>query len=366
MFIIQTPARYLQGKGILDSLGTHVKQFADNFLVLSGKTALKMKQKEIEMDCASHHLSCTFVAFGGESTSAEVERVIGIIKEKKCGAVIGMGGGKVLDTAKSAAFKCNLPIIIVPTIASSNAPCSCEAMIYSPEGLVVDCEIYPRNPDLVLVDSEIIANAPTPTLVAGIGDAISTYLEARTCYENHYANIHHTGVSETAFALSKICYDLLINNGRNAKGSVEEKVVTPALEKTIEAIFYLSGVGFENSGLSCAHSIHDALTALPECHPYMHGYKVAFGGLCHLLLENRPSTEVLEYLKFSTEIGLPITFEQLGIMENVEKKIKEISSLAFIKDPLHECKMPPEITADDIYTAMMMADKLGRQFLSDQ
>lgn len=366
MFLIQTPARYMQGKGILNALGTHVQQFSQHFLILSGKTGLKMKQREIEENFRLHHLSCTFVEFSGESTLAEIARVVDIIKEKKCGAVIGLGGGKVLDTAKSAAFKSNLPIIIVPTIAASDAPCSCEAVIYSPEGKVMNCEIYPRNPDLVLVDSEMIAQAPVAALVAGIGDALSTYLETRTCYEHHLSNVHGTAVSETALALSLTCHGLLMDYGCAAKGSVEEKLVTPALEKVIEAIIYLSGVGFENGGLSCAHSIHNALTSLPECRQYMHGYKVAFGGLCHLLLENRPLAEVDEYLKFSVEIGLPVTLAQLGITENVEEKIRAIASLAFVEDPHQACKMPPGITAADISAAIISADQMGRSFLLQQ
>ena len=363
MFIIQTPARYLQGKGLIDELGEHVKVFGTRFLILSGKTALRMKKEIILSDFSKHDLEAEIVEFCGESTMDEILRVKGIAEEKNVDAIIGMGGGKALDTAKSAANKVNKPVVIVPTIAASDAPCSCESMIYSEEGEVVDFEVFDTNPNLVLVDTDMIANAPVHTLVAGIGDAAATWVEARTCYENDFENCHGMKVSETAIGLARLCYEILMKHGVAAVKANEIGKATSDLEKVVEANIYLSGVGFENGGLSCAHSIHDALTLLPECHKYMHGFKVAFGTLCQLVLEHRPKEEIDEYIAFSARIGLPITLEEVGITDGIEDKVKIIAENAYITDPNHECKMPPKIGVDDIYAAVIAADELGRAYL---
>jgi len=77
-------------------------------------------------------------------------------------------------TGKIVADRLGIPVVVVPTIASTDAPCSACAVVYNEEGVVVRVEYQKRNPDLVLVDSEIIAQAPERFLVAGMGDALAT------------------------------------------------------------------------------------------------------------------------------------------------------------------------------------------------
>jgi glycerol dehydrogenase len=69
----------------------------------------------------------------------------------------------------------------------------------------------------------------------------------------------------------------LLEEGEKAMLAAEQHVVTPALERVVEANTYLSGVGFESGGLAAAHAIHNGMTAIPDAHHYYHGEKVAFG-----------------------------------------------------------------------------------------
>ena len=68
-------------------------------------------------------------------------------------------------------------------------------------------------------------------------------------------------------------------------------VSTRAVEDTIEATIYLSGVGAESGGLAAAHAIHNGMTAVPSLHRAQHGEKVTFGLLAQLVLENAPAEE---------------------------------------------------------------------------
>ena len=109
--------------------------------------------------------------------------------EHKSQVVVGAGGGKVLDAARAAAADLNLPVVNCPTVASSDAPCSALSVIYSDEGVVEGSRFYRKNPDLVLVDTQVIALSPPRLLVAGMGDALATWFEAKTCAQGHVKNM---------------------------------------------------------------------------------------------------------------------------------------------------------------------------------
>jgi glycerol dehydrogenase len=72
-------------------------------------------------------------------------------------------------------------------------------------------------------------------------------------------------------ALAKLSWDTLIDYGFSARQAAQQHVVTPALEKVVEANTLLSGLGFESGGLAAAHAVHNGLTALDETHHFMQG-----------------------------------------------------------------------------------------------
>src|SRR5208337_4725857 len=186
-------------------------------------------------------------------------------------------------------------------------------VIYTDEGVFQEYRFYRKNPDLVLVDTEVIAQAPPRLLVAGMGDALATWFEAKTCVEGYVKNMRGGGSTRSAAALAELCYKTLLEDGAAALQATRTKVVTPALERLVEANTLLSGLGFESSGLAAAHAIHNGLTIAPGTHDYMHGEKVAFGLVAQLMLESQPQTVVDEVLTFSAKVGLPMTFADIGI-----------------------------------------------------
>lgn len=158
-----------------------------------------------------------------------------------------------------------------------------------------------------------------------------------------------------------MCYDTLLEDGLKAKLSVINKVPTKALENIIEANTYLSGVGFESSGLAAAHAIHNGFTAIKECHSLYHGEKVAFGTLVQLVLENSPMEEIEEVMDFCVEVGLPITLADLGINEINEEDIMKVAEISCDKNDTMG-NMPFEVTKEDVYSAILTADELGKVY----
>lgn len=131
--------------------------------------------------------------------------------------------------------------------------------------------------------------------------------------------------TQAALALAELCYNTLIEEGEKAMLAAEQHVVTPALERVIEANTYLSGVGFESGGLAAAHAIHNGLTAIPDAHHYYHGEKVAFGTLTQLVLENAPVEEIETAAALCHSVGLPITLAQLDIKQDIPAKMRTVA-----------------------------------------
>ncbi|MBU0248816.1 bifunctional L-1,2-propanediol dehydrogenase/glycerol dehydrogenase, partial [Escherichia coli] len=99
--------------------------------------------------------------------------------------------------------------------------------------------------------------APARLLAAGIGDALATWFEARACSRSGATTMAGGKCTQAALALAELCYNTLLEEGEKAMLAAEQHVVTPALERVIEANTYLSGVGFESGGLAAAHAVHN-------------------------------------------------------------------------------------------------------------
>jgi len=293
-----------------------------------------------------------------------VNRLITILQNADCDGVVGVGGGKTLDTAKAVAYYAKVPVIIAPTIASTDAPCSALSVIYTDTGEFESYLILPCNPNVVLVDTEIVAGAPVRLLAAGIGDAMATYFEARACYQSRATTMAGGESTEAAMSLARLCFDTLLAEGHKAMLAVQKKVVTEAVERVIEANTYLSGVGFESGGLAAAHAIHNGLTVIPDAHHFYHGEKVAFGTLVQLILENAPKAELDTVCALCTRVGLPITLAQLDIKEGIEDKLRAAAEAACAEGETIYA-MPFKVTATKVYAAMIAADQYGQDFIKN-
>jgi glycerol dehydrogenase len=358
MRTIQSPGKYIQGPDALSSLSSYIKPLGSRWLILidAAMQSCQSRFSPGETDDVHYHIEL----FRGECSSQEIQRIAALTKSHGCDGIIGFGGGKVLDTAKAVAFHQRLRSVMLPTVASTDAPTSALSVIYTEEGEFDKYLFLPANPDMVIVDSTIIASAPVRLLVSGMGDALSTWFEAQACYESRSANMSGGQTTRAALTLARLCYDTLLQEGKKAKIAVEQKVSCRALERIIEANTYLSGIGFESSGLAAAHAIHNGLTQLEDCHHYYHGEKVVFGTLTQLVLQNSSDAQIDEVLDFCVSVGLPVCLEQLGVTENVQEKMRLVADKSCSEGETI-FNMPFSITAESVYSALTIADQLGRQ-----
>ncbi|HHX60842.1 MAG TPA: glycerol dehydrogenase [Epulopiscium sp.] len=354
--IMISPSKFILGRGEMKNLGKHIAAFGKKAVIVSHPDDFN-RQKEA-LEGAFDTIEVINPGFGGECSSNEIARLEKVVLDAKADVVVGIGGGKSLDTAKAVAFKTKKPVIVVPTIASTDAPTSALAVIYTESGEFQEYMFFTHNPDLVLVDSDVIAKAPVRFLISGMGDALATWFEARACERSDANNMSGGKSTKAALTLAKVCYDTLLEDGFKAVAACEAKVVTKSLENIIEACILLSGLGFESSGLAGAHSIHDGLTVLEETHSVYHGEKVAFGTIVQLVLENVPQSELTTVIEFCKKLNLPTCLKDLGVTDLSDERLMQVAMAAC--DPDNNMKnMPFAVTPEDLCAAIRAADKIG-------
>jgi len=359
--IMIAPGKYVQGPGAIKEIGPHVAKLGNQALILGSRTGLEDCRPDLGTVLPAAGVAVHCEVFRGECTRAEIARVGTLAQDVGANVLVTVGGGKCIDTGKAVAHERKIPCVVVPTIASTDAPCSALAVVYTEGHAFEAYYLFPRNPDMVVVDSQVIARSPARFLVSGMGDALATWFEADACRKAHAKNMAGGDSTEAALALARLCFELLLRYGREAKFAAETHAPTVALEKIVEANILLSGLGFESSGLAAAHAIHDGLTALHECHHLYHGEKVAFGTLTQLVLEKRERGEIDEVMEFCTDVGLPITLGELGVRQTGAELDGRLTLAATSVSGIINNE-PFPVTAQAIVAAMKGADALGRTY----
>jgi len=363
--VFLAPGRYIQGENVLAKMGEYVLNLGSRFFVLITHSGAKRVGGAIEAGLSSYGFGFVFEMFGGECTQAEIDRVARRYAVSGCDAIIGAGGGKLLDTAKAAAQAAGSPVIIIPTVAASDAPCSALSVIYTEEGVVERLLVLKSNPDIVLVDSAVIARAPARMLSAGMGDALATWFECAATQASDAAKHAGNRITLAASAIARQCYDTLLRDGEAALRAVENGICTEALENIIEVNILLSGLGFESGGTAAAHPIHDGFTELPRCHHLYHGEKVAFSTLVQLVMQGADSDLLRELFTFCRSIDLPVTLADLGLVDATAEEIRTVARVSM--NPKGTMgNMPFPVTEQMVCDAIWNTDAIMRGYIEEE
>jgi glycerol dehydrogenase len=358
-----SPSQYIQGRGVINLLGEYLSLCVSGcagVIITPGRDRVLGDTVDKSLKGAGFTVKKTI--FQGESTLAEVERVANFFEDSdfEINVLIGIGGGKCLDTTRMAASRLGIPAVTVPTTASTDAPTAAHSVIYDEKGVFAEVEFSTINPLLVLADLDIIATAPPRYIVAGMGDAFSTFYEARCCMENPEARTARGArPTKAALAIASQCRDLLLEYGTAALYEIRYRQVGEALSHIVEANILLSGLGFESGGLAGAHGVAQGLTACRDLHVNcLHGELVAIGVMTQLIMEKRMD-EAEQAARFFKAVGLPLHLARLGFdplqrgaeLDNI---VQHSLGVFFIR---HE---PFEITHSLLKSSILEASEFGQ------
>ena len=353
-----SPGRYVQGKGSIHQLGEYLKPIGSTPLLVADDLVWGLVGHDVEASLKNAGLPVQRETFRGVPSAKEVDRLVEAIKSSGSDVAVAIGGGSTIDAVKAAGFLAGIRWANCPTVASTDAPCSALSVIYTEDGEFEEYRFFPRNPDLVLVDSQVVANAPVDLLVAGVGDALATWLEARATAQSNSNTMAGGLPTLTGTALAKLSWDVLWDNALQAVDAVRDHQVTPALEKVIEANTLLSGLGFESGGLAAAHAVHNGLTAVGATHGLAHGQKVNIGSVTQLVLEGAPASEIRDFVEFTTRVGLPNTLTEVGLSADDLDSLKTVADAATVEgETIHA--MPFEVRSADVVSALASIERFA-------
>lgn len=359
--------RYYQGDGALDRLGEVLRPFGSKPLLIVDGFVLDLLGGRIASICEASGLAPFTRPFAGEITRHRVDDIVaslggledGSAKDILPGIVAGIGGGKALDTAKAVSVKLGIPVVTVPTIASNDSPTSAVIAMYDEDHVMVSVDRMARSPEAVIVDTAIIASAPAHFLRAGIGDAISKKFEAEGCRDGTGMTLFGTRPLRTGMAIADCCHATLRAHAAGAIADCEAGRAGADLEATVEAIVLMSGLGFENGGLSLAHSLTRGLVKARGVRDAVHGDQIAWATLVQLAFDGRSDAEIRDLIAFHRELGLPLTLDDLG-MDNATPEEMDFIAKWTMTAP-HLGNLSRQATQSSLVGAIRRAEALAKE-----
>jgi glycerol dehydrogenase len=351
--VFAAPARYVQGPGALDLLADVVRPYAGAVFVVTDALVRGLHGDRIGRGIGER---AVFAELDGEITYRAVDD-LAALAPADTGVVVAIGGGKCLDAGKAVSARLGTPVVTVPSIASNDSPASAAIAMYDDNHVMVSVDRLARHPDVVLVDTELIAQAPVEFLRCGIGDAISKKFEADACRAG-------TGMTPvggrpllSAAAIADACYRTIRDHGVAALTACAAHEVTDDLEAVVEAVILMSGLGFENGGLSVAHALTRGLVSARGAAAGPHGRHVAWGLLVQLAAEGRLDREVAAMGEILRSLGLPVQLADLGMAAPRAEEIDAIAKLTMAAP--HVLNMPAPVTAAAIAAAIRHVEALS-------
>jgi len=342
------PAQLLRGSGILAKLGEYLPRFGQSALVISGENSRAVVQPSLDRV----NLTITYTDPIRNCTAANLAILQSAVRSNQPDMIIGIGGGKVLDTAKLIAHQCCLPVVTIPTTGATCAAWTALSNVYTDAGAFDYDVALDHCPDLMIVDYDVILTAPQRTLVAGIGDAIAKWYEASVSSGGSDRTLVIAAVQE-----ARILRDILLQKSEaaihNSGGAVWREVV----DATVCLAGVIGGIGGAQCRTVAAHAVHNGLTHLERSHGTLHGEKVAYGILVQLRLEEFQGNQLAasarqQLLRFYREIGLPKTLADLGLADVTLRELELAASIACKPDSdLHN--LPFAVHESQLVAAMV-------------
>jgi glycerol dehydrogenase-like iron-containing ADH family enzyme len=345
------PARVVRGGNALADAIEFIIRLGQRPLVIGGERSLALSQLQVLWE--RPELEIEIAKYTPDCCESSLDRLMLAVTAHQADVIIGVGGGKCLDTAKLVAHRSNLPVVTIPTSGATCAAWTALSNIYSESGAFLSDVSLAKCPDLLVLDYGIVATASPRTLIAGIGDAIAKWYEASVSSGHSTQTILIAAVQQ-----ARVLRDILFQKSAAALADPDGKDWQEVVDATVLLAGVIGGLGGAQCRTVAAHAVHNGLTHLPGSHHALHGEKVAYGILVQLRLQEMlqgdrlATTARQQLLSFYDSIGLPKTLADLGLSDVTIAQLHHAATLACKPDSdLH--RLPFTVTPDQLVAAMV-------------
>ena len=318
------PGQFLSEPGALRYLDEKLTPFK-NPVLITGELSYKAFQKHY-----TGSLELPVFQYDGTASHEDMERLSKLTKGTDC--IVGIGGGRVLDTAKGTADLLNVEHITIPTVLGTCAAYTPLSAVYHPDHTFNEVDYYEKAPLLCLMDLDLLVESPKKYFMGGIGDTLAKWYEAEGITRHFKEEL--PAMVQVGLNTARVTQKLLLADSKEALASMDRGEVTDAFKKVAEAVVAIAGTvgGFagEYGRMAGAHAVHNGMSLVAETHPYEHGLKVSYGVLVQLMASG-DIDEVHRLLPFYKENDFPYRLIDFGVTENVQEKAQKIASFCRLK-----------------------------------
>lgn len=352
VFLTVAPAKVMRGLEALKQAGGALATLGSRPLVVGGSSTLNVTYSRLQPILDMQQLQVAQANYGGDCTEASLAALGQAATAHQADLIIGVGGGKALDTAKLLAHKFRLPVVTIPTSGATCAAWTALSNVYSEQGAFLYDVSLDRCPDLLILDYDLIQTAPQRTLVAGIGDALAKWYEASVSSGHSDQTLVIAAVQQ-----ARVLRDILFQKSCAALKEPGSAVWREVVDATVLLAGAIGGLGGAQCRTVAAHAVHNSLTHLP-IHSSIHGEKVAYGILVQLRLEEMvqgnglAATARQQLLKFYAEIGLPQKLGDLGLGDISLGELRQAAEIALAPNSdIH--RLPFKVCCEQLMAAMV-------------
>lgn len=356
--LLIAPTHYLTGQGVVCQIGALARRYGPRTMVIHGGTGYGKVESAVLSSMAEAEIVPTTVRHAGPCTRNAVEAHAETANKVSADLIVGIGGGRVLDTAKGVADSIGRPYITVPTSPATCSAATAVVVYYDTDSVYLESRLMREPPVAAIVDWDIIAQVPDRLLVAGIVDALAKVHEVR------FATGRAGGHSATASAALALCDGLEALMEGKAKAILGDWATAGLTQERITvaeaALLWpglIGGLAGESSKLAAAHAIHNALTLLPGSKQSLHGEILAFGILVQQFLEGTPPEAIKAGARFFVALGCPCSLGTLGCGAFHTGEGQRVASRAVALPSMRRCF--PNVSEEALLQVMMEVDTLA-------
>ena len=346
-------SEYISGSGALAVLDNRLEGF-NTPLIVTGEKSYEAFKKFYK---GSREFRVA--KYDGTSSYEDMKRIADEYGED-VDVVIGVGGGRVIDTAKGVASFLNKEYMTVPTVIATCAPYAPVAAVYNPDKTFREVGYFKRTAYACIADLDLLLESPKEYFVAGIGDTLAKWYEAVVLVERN--NKYNDPLVRMGLEAAKITRDALLRDANGALEAMSTRTVTESFKHAVDTVFAISGAvgcfGVHYGRMAGAHAVHNGMSLVKETHKVLHGTKVSYGILVQLLAEGKKE-EVERLIPFYKENDLAYNLACVNVVEDVEEKIEKIAE--FAASEKESFKLAVDVcTPEVVATAMRQLEEMTK------